>query len=47
MNNGDHDNPHEPPQIKLEGCDISHNTLHSHHTDVLKNSDGFDKLFYI
>ena len=26
---------------------ISQNTLYSHHTDVVKNSDGFDKLHYI
>ena len=47
ISNGDHDNPHEPPQNELEGCDISQNTLYSHHTDVLKDSDGFDKLHYI
>ena len=47
INNGDHDNPHEPPQNELEGCDISQNTLYSHHTDLLKDSDGFDKLHYI
>ena len=39
--------PHEPPQNELEGCDISQNTLYSHHTDILKDSDGFDKLHYI
>ena len=32
---------------ELEGCDISQNTLYSHHTDVVKDSDGFDKLHYI
>ena len=47
VNNGDHDNPHESPQKELEGCDISQNTLYSHHTDVVKDSDGFDKLHYI
>ena len=47
INNGDHDNPHEPPQNELEGCDISQNTLYSHHTDVVKDSDGFDNLHYI
>ena len=47
INNGDHDNLHEPPQNELEGCDISQNTLYSHHTDVVKDSDGFDKLHYI
>ena len=39
--------PHEPPQNELEGCDISQNTLYSHHTDVVKDSDEFDKLHYI
>ena len=34
INSGDHDIPHEPPQNELEGCDISQNTLYSHHTDV-------------
>ena len=47
INNGDHDNSHEPPQNELEGCDISQNTLYSHHTDVIKDSDEFDKLHYI
>ena len=47
INNGDHDNPHEPPQNELEGCDISQNTLYSHHTDVVKYYDEFDKLHYI
>ena len=36
-----------PPQNELEGCDISQNTLYSHHTDVVKDSDEFDKLHYI
>ena len=31
----------------MEGCDISQNTLYSHHTDVVKDSDEFDKLHYI
>ena len=47
INNGDHDNPHEPPQNELEGCDISQNTLYSHHTDVVKDYGEFDKLHYI
>ena len=47
INNGDHDNPHEPPQNELEGCDISQNTLYSHHTNILQDSDWFDKLHYI
>ena len=47
INNGVHDNPHEPPQNELVGCDISQNTLYSHHTDVVKDSDEFDKLHYI
>ena len=47
INNGDHDNPHEPPQNELKGCDISQNTLYSHHTDIVKDSDEFDKLHYI
>ena len=34
INSGDHDNPHEAPQNELEGCDISQNTLYSHHTDI-------------
>ena len=29
------------------GCDISQNILYSHHTDILKDSDEFDKLHYI
>ena len=47
INNGDHDNPHEPPQNDLEGCDILQNTLYSHHTDIVKDSDEFDKPHYI
>ena len=47
INNEDHDNPYEPPQNELEGCDISQNTLYSHHTYVVKDSDEFDKLHYI
>ena len=42
-----HDNPHEPPQKELEGCDISQNTLYSHQTDPPKESDDFEKLLYI
>ena len=45
--NRDHDNPHEPPQKELEGCDISQNTLYSHQTNPPKESDDFEKLFYI
>ena len=41
------DNPHEPPQIESEGCDISHNALYSHQIDLVKNSNGSEKLFYI
>ena len=47
INNGDHDNPHELPQNELEGCDISQNTLYSHHVDLAKDSDEFEKLHYI
>ena len=47
INNGDHDNPHEPPQNELEGYNISQNTLYSHHTDIAKDSDEFEKLHYI
>ena len=47
INNGDHDNPHEPPQNELEGCDISQNTLYSHHVDLARDSDEFEKLHYI
>ena len=47
INNGDHDNPHESPQNELEGCNISQNTLYSHHTNILQDSDWFDKLHYI
>ena len=42
-----HDNPHEPPQIESEGCDISHNALYSHQIDIAKESEDFEKLFYI
>ena len=47
ISNGDHDNPHEPPQIESEGCNISHNTLYSHQIDLVKESDDSEKLFYI
>ena len=47
ISNGDHDNPHEPPQIEPEGCDISHNALYSHQIDVAKELKDFEKLFYI
>ena len=47
ISNGDHDNPHEPPQIESEGCDISHNALYSHQIDLAKESEDFEKLFYI
>ena len=47
ISNGDHDNPHEPPQIESEGCDISHNALYSHQIDLVKESDDSKKLFYI
>ena len=47
INNGDHDNPHELPQKELESCDISQNTLYSHHVDLTKDSDEFEKLHYI
>ena len=30
-----------------EGCDISHNALYSHQIDLAKESDDFEKLFYI
>ena len=46
INNGDHDNPHEPPQKELEGCDVSQNTLYSHHIDLVKDLDEFQKLHY-
>ena len=45
ISNGDHDNPHEPPQKELEGCDISQNTLYSHQVDSVKDSDDFEKLY--
>ena len=47
ISNGDHDDHHGPQQKELEGCDISQNTLYSHQTDLLKESDDFDKLLYI
>ena len=47
ISNGDHDNPHEPPQIESEGCDISHNALYSHQIDIAKKLEDFKKLFYI
>ena len=47
INNGDHDNPHEPPQNELEGCDISQNTIYSHHTNIFQDPNWFDKLHYI
>ena len=47
INNGNHDNLHEPPQNELEGCDISQNTLYSHHVDLAKDCDEFEKLHYI
>ena len=47
ISNGDHDDPHEPPEKELEGCDISENTLYSHQSDPPKESDDFEKLFYI
>ena len=47
MSKGYHDNPHEPPQIESEGCDISQNTLYSHQINSVKESDDFEKLFYI
>ena len=47
ISNGDHDNPHEPPQIESEGCDISQNTLYSHQINLAKESDDSEKLFYI
>ena len=36
-----------PPQNELEGCDISQNTLYSHHIDLAKDSEEFEKLHYI
>ena len=35
------------PQKELEGCDISQNTLYSHHVDLAKDLDEFEKLHYI
>ena len=37
----------QPPQKELEGCDISQNTLYSHHVDLAKDSDELEKLHYI
>ena len=39
--------PMSPPQIESEGCNISHNTLYSHQIDLAKESEDFEKLFYI
>ena len=47
ISNGDHDNPHEPPQIESEGCDISHHALCSHQIDQAKELEDLKKLFYI
>ena len=47
ISNGDHDNPHEPPHIESEGCNISHNALYSHQIDIAKELEDFKKLFYI
>ena len=47
ISNGDHDNPHEPPQIESEGCDTSQNTLYSHQINSSKESHDSEKLFYI
>ena len=47
INNGDHDNPHEPLQNKLEGCNNVQNTLYSNFTHQSQDSDWFDKLHYI
>ena len=47
ISNGDHDNPYEPLQKELEGCDISQNTLYSHQVDSVKDSDDFEKLLFI
>ena len=47
ISNGDHDDPHEPPQKESEGCDISQNTLYSHQINSPKESDDFGKLLYI
>ena len=33
--------------MESEGCDISQNTLYSHQINSVKESDDFDKLFYI
>ena len=34
-------------QIEPEGCDISHNALYSHQIDIAKESEDFEKSFYI
>ena len=47
ISNGNHDNPHEPPQIESEGCDISHNALYSHQINQDKESGELEKLFYV
>ena len=47
ISNGDHDDPHEPPQIESEGCDTSQNTLYSHQINSVKEPDDSKKLFYI
>ena len=47
ISNRDHDNPHEPPQIESEGCNISQNALYSHQIYLVKKSDDSEKLFYI
>ena len=47
ISNGDHDNPHEPPQTESEGCDNSQNTLYSHQINSAKESDDSKRLFYI
>ena len=47
ISNRDHDNPHEPPQIESEGCEISHNALYSHQIDLVKKPNDSEKLFYI
>ena len=47
INNGEHDNPHEPPQNELGGCNNIQNTLYLHLTHPSQNPDLFDKLHYI
>ena len=39
--------PMSPHRKESEGCDISQNTLYSHQTNSLKESDDFEKLLYI